>query len=338
VCAITAGFLLDISAIEWIAIIIVIGMVISAEIVNSSLERTADFIKAERDDRKRDIKDLGAAAVLICAITAAITGIIIFLPKLIALLAILLIFSGVIYMSGFYTINLSEDMLKEGFTLSETIGFEDPGSVLMAQPAENVPCVSIKNIRKDVDEIDGLHNEDYFAYTYYIRNEGESTVSFDWELELNSETKNLSSAVWVALYLDGKLSIFARTNAKTGKQETLPPLEMTDRGYSHIPLMTTSPESDQFQLITQKGDIKYYRVMPKDYESESIIVSGRVEDVEPMEIHKYTVVLWLEGDDPDADNSKIGGHLGTQMNFRLVGEEKESNSYMARLWKKLKFW
>lgn len=88
VCAITAGFLLDISAIEWIAIIIVIGMVISAEIVNSSLERTADFIKAERDDRKRDIKDLGAAAVLICAITAAITGIIIFLPKLIALLAI----------------------------------------------------------------------------------------------------------------------------------------------------------------------------------------------------------------------------------------------------------
>ncbi|MBR4300926.1 MAG: diacylglycerol kinase family protein, partial [Bacteroidales bacterium] len=85
VCAITAGFLLDISAIEWIAIIIVIGMVISAEIVNSSLERTADFIKAERDDRKRDIKDLGAAAVLVCAITAAITGIIIFLPKLIAL-------------------------------------------------------------------------------------------------------------------------------------------------------------------------------------------------------------------------------------------------------------
>ena len=88
VCAVTAGFLLDISNTEWVAIIIVIGMVISAEIVNSSLERTADFIKAERDDRKRDIKDLGAAAVLVCAITAAITGIIIFLPKLIALLAI----------------------------------------------------------------------------------------------------------------------------------------------------------------------------------------------------------------------------------------------------------
>ena len=70
---------------EWVAVVIVIGMVFAAEIINSSIERTADFVKAERDDRKRDIKDLGAAAVLVCAIAAAVVGIIIFLPKIIAL-------------------------------------------------------------------------------------------------------------------------------------------------------------------------------------------------------------------------------------------------------------
>lgn len=86
ICAIIVGIVLRISVMEWIAVIIVIGMVITAEIINTSLERTADFIKAERDDRKRDIKDLGAAAVLVCAITAAIIGIIIFLPKIIVLL------------------------------------------------------------------------------------------------------------------------------------------------------------------------------------------------------------------------------------------------------------
>ena len=80
--------MLHISTMEWIAIIIVIAMVISAEIINSSLECTADFVKAERDDRKRDIKDLGAAAVLVCAIAAAAVGTIIFLPKLIVLLGI----------------------------------------------------------------------------------------------------------------------------------------------------------------------------------------------------------------------------------------------------------
>lgn len=73
-----------------IAVIISIGMVLSAEIVNSSLERTADFIKAERDDRKRDIKDLGAAAVLVCAISAAIVGLIIFLPKIVSLFTMIL--------------------------------------------------------------------------------------------------------------------------------------------------------------------------------------------------------------------------------------------------------
>lgn len=86
VLVVATGFLFRISYMEWIAILIVIGMVFSAEIINSSLERTADFVKAERDDRKRDIKDLGAAAVLVCAIIAAIVGIIIFLPKILSLL------------------------------------------------------------------------------------------------------------------------------------------------------------------------------------------------------------------------------------------------------------
>jgi diacylglycerol kinase (ATP) len=46
VCAVVAGIMLHISTMEWIAIIIVIAMVISAEIINSSLECTADFVKA----------------------------------------------------------------------------------------------------------------------------------------------------------------------------------------------------------------------------------------------------------------------------------------------------
>ena len=86
ICAVIAGFVFRISAYEWIAVTIVIGMVLSAEAINSSLERTADFVKAERDDRKRDIKDLGAAAVLLTAIAAAIVGLIIFLPKILSLI------------------------------------------------------------------------------------------------------------------------------------------------------------------------------------------------------------------------------------------------------------
>ena len=81
--AVAAGFLFGITPGQWTAVVIVIAMVFSAEAVNSAIERTADFVKAERDDRKRDIKDLAAGAVLICAIGAAVVGIIVFLPYVI---------------------------------------------------------------------------------------------------------------------------------------------------------------------------------------------------------------------------------------------------------------
>jgi diacylglycerol kinase (ATP) len=82
VAAVTLGFLFDIKPGEWTAVVIVIAMVFSAAAVNSAIERTADFVKAERDDRKRDIKDLAAGAVLICAVGAVVVGVIIFLPYL----------------------------------------------------------------------------------------------------------------------------------------------------------------------------------------------------------------------------------------------------------------
>ncbi len=84
ICVVVAGFLFRISSLEWIAVVICIAMVISAEIINSSLERMADFVQPEMDNRIKEIKDLGAAAVLVCAIASAIVGIVIFLPKIIA--------------------------------------------------------------------------------------------------------------------------------------------------------------------------------------------------------------------------------------------------------------
>lgn len=84
ICVVVAGFLFRISLLEWTVVVICIAMVISAEIINSSLERMADFVQPEKDNRIKEIKDLGAAAVLVCAIASIIVGIVIFLPKIIA--------------------------------------------------------------------------------------------------------------------------------------------------------------------------------------------------------------------------------------------------------------
>ena len=90
-CAVTimviiAGFLFHISISEWIAVIFAIGLVLAAEAINSAIERLSDVVQPEKDDRIRDVKDISAGAVLICAIAAAVIGIIIFLPKMIVLI------------------------------------------------------------------------------------------------------------------------------------------------------------------------------------------------------------------------------------------------------------
>ena len=85
VLVIIAGLLFHISTTEWIAVIFAIGLVLTAEAINSAIERLSDVVQPEKDDRIRDVKDICAGAVLICAITAAIIGSIIFLPKLLML-------------------------------------------------------------------------------------------------------------------------------------------------------------------------------------------------------------------------------------------------------------
>lgn len=71
---------------EWIVVTLCIGLVLAAEAVNSAIEALADRVSPEYDEAIKRTKDLAAGAVLLLAIAVAITGLIIFLPKLIALI------------------------------------------------------------------------------------------------------------------------------------------------------------------------------------------------------------------------------------------------------------
>lgn len=84
-CVIVAGFIFNISTMEWIAVLLSIGFVISFEIINSSIEHIADFIHPEKHEKIKAIKDLAAAGVLTSAITALIIGLLIFIPKIFVL-------------------------------------------------------------------------------------------------------------------------------------------------------------------------------------------------------------------------------------------------------------
>jgi len=82
ICVIAAGMTLSLAAWEWIAVSLCIGLVISAECMNTAIERLADRITQETNPLIKHAKDCGSAAVLVLAMTAAAVGLTIFVPKI----------------------------------------------------------------------------------------------------------------------------------------------------------------------------------------------------------------------------------------------------------------
>ena len=82
VLTIIAGFLLDITRTDWMIVILCIGVVIAAELFNTAIEKLVDLVSPERHPIAGQVKDIAAGAVLVCAATAAIIGLIVFIPYL----------------------------------------------------------------------------------------------------------------------------------------------------------------------------------------------------------------------------------------------------------------
>lgn len=82
VLAIVASFILKISRQDWISVIILIGLVLSVELTNTAIEAVVDTFTDREHPGAKLAKDISAGAVLVVALTAAVSGIIIFLPYL----------------------------------------------------------------------------------------------------------------------------------------------------------------------------------------------------------------------------------------------------------------
>lgn len=82
---IVSGYVFEISIHEWQICIILFGVVIGFEIVNTSVEVLVDLVMPNIDPRAKLAKDLAAGAVLAVAISSAIVGLTIFIPKLLEL-------------------------------------------------------------------------------------------------------------------------------------------------------------------------------------------------------------------------------------------------------------
>jgi len=78
-----ASFILKVSLIEWCLLVLVIGIILALEMINTAMERCVDLVTKDYKELAKNAKDVSAGAVLIMSMFSIILGILIFLPRLI---------------------------------------------------------------------------------------------------------------------------------------------------------------------------------------------------------------------------------------------------------------
>lgn len=76
------GLILQISITEWCICLVLFGLIMALELINTAIEAVVDLVTQEYHPLAKIAKDTAAGAVLIASIMAAVTGLIIFIPRL----------------------------------------------------------------------------------------------------------------------------------------------------------------------------------------------------------------------------------------------------------------
>ena len=219
-----------------------------------------------------------AAAIVGLKKRRKILGII--LGAVTAVLAILFIISMLVTKWGDLVIEIDRPAIAKGFTLSETEDFADKTVSLSAKQALDVTNITYNWLPTDLDTSkDGEHNgENYVAYTFYLRNDGEEAIDYDAVLDVTGVAKSADEAVRVMVYKNGEPSIYAK-----GKYD--------DR---------EQPETDATK-----------------FESDTVVMSAKSTDFKVGDIDKYTVVIWIEGNDTECIDDIRDGYVRMRMLFKL---------------------
>lgn len=87
IVVVLAGWFLDIDRLDWIIVILLIGLILYAELCNSAIEAIVDSFTENQHPKAKLAKDFSAGSVVILIIAAAVIGWIIFWPYIEALLS-----------------------------------------------------------------------------------------------------------------------------------------------------------------------------------------------------------------------------------------------------------
>jgi hypothetical protein len=206
---------------------------------------------------------------------------------LLSALIMLLILTSVMYAisalynnSGSFTVSVDKvEMTKYGLSLSEHRDMSYASSSLNAKIHEKITNIAGESIPDNVDDVDGVNNgPNYIAYTFYLQNAGEVEVPCEYQVQMSAVSNGLDEAIRVRLYVDGVPTTYAKTKSSGDGPEPF-----TEPFYSSV-----------------------------------VMAKGRIDRLLPGDVRRFTVVIWIEGNDPDCLDGLIGGQMKIDMNFGIV--------------------
>jgi len=187
-----------------------------------------------------------------------------------------------------------DDLTIRALALSETGKFEksDSTTMLAAEGIKDVRDSTYAYLPEDIREGDGLksdyENNMWFAYSFYVKNMSNVSVSYSGIFKFEQRTKGIDGAVRVMVLVDDEPPVIFARPKKDGTPE---------------------------ELIANGGTIKKgYRTTPI---TEDEIEIYAIEAAEIGLITKFTIVIWLEGWDEDCIDDIVGGQLEASVTFKI---------------------
>lgn len=221
------------------------------------------------------------------------------------ILGLLFAYAVLANQKGNFIINMSNDLVMLDYELSDTEDFTKPKVRCVSDVLTEVNPFSIEDLPDNLDQLSGSHNIDnVVAYTFWITNNGQSKSNVDWYLLLNKTTKEVDKATWIMVFEDGQISLHASANAD-GQPERLEGL--TANALLH------EAAAQGAGVTAEEDGLCSVEAIP--YESNHVVASHLDVSLAPGEKHKYTVAIWVDGEDPDCTEDMIGGHAGYQFRF-----------------------
>ena len=216
--------------------------------------------------------------------------VVIVLLVLLLFLVITYFILNIVYNEGSFTISMDKNTyLNSNLVMYESLN--DRSSVLKLSTSKIafMDNISIKWLPKDINnEAEGAHNgENYIAYTFYLENQGDEVINYWYSVQIDDIIKNVDDAVRIMIYINDEQAVFAKKSAITGE-----------------------PEPDTIPF--------------RDDEDKTIILEKRA-DMVPEQRDKITIVIWLEGDDPECVNAILGGELKMHMDIYEEHIEEKNN-------------